>query len=456
MSRLYANATCSRSSAAVGWRGRRRRDAIMRDMIRRMSVVLVLLPASVATGVMFVEDAGASGHAATENPPHAAIAIARARTALLRAVQRLPLSEGLTVADWAARDPEIDRNLRRWVRCRQPVGGVRRFSDGSCAASARIRPQELSEWFRRFGVRGQAAAGTDSPSEAALRAAARTWSTVWGVGWSEAAERIEEGLPPGWEDVTIGGVSAAQAAAREAALRRLVVEIEATPLAGAWTVGALTGSDAVIHEALLGALRHAASIDVTFAPEQLAVANASISRGELVRLLSELYDRYYLGQQLARGDIQELMLRSGAALYEGVAAVPPPQSAHTSPAGTTSAELRKLAATEFKAAGCRVTGCGAPLPAAALATLARADAEHALRRQIAGQALSSGETVDQWLRTDPLFRADVDTLVRGVSMSQENVVAGVAVVRVKVSGATLARLLDAAQRRRASRRPPAP
>ena len=241
-------------------------------------------------------------------------ALARARTELLATIHRLPLAPGLSVAGWAAQEAELDRDLRRWVRAREPYGGERVYSDGACDIDVRVTP-ELLVWRIREWQTRDASRLHDVLTDEQLETARDSWPILWGGGIAAGSEQPGAECPPGWEDVSQAGIAATREAATVQALGQLLDEIGAVRLAGAWEVRAFYTSDEVLAQAFIDAVRERSATEVSFAGDQVAVARLGLSRATLVRLLTELHDLYYLEGQFSRADIRELVLQPGVSEF---------------------------------------------------------------------------------------------------------------------------------------------
>jgi len=103
------------------------------------------------------------------------LALARARSELVRRVLELPLEGGASVGQWAARALSRDCALREWLRRQPPHGAPRRYAGGVVEVDVRLAADELAlklvALSRGPGGAGGAAAGAEAPIPAAGGAA---------------------------------------------------------------------------------------------------------------------------------------------------------------------------------------------------------------------------------------------------------------------------------------------
>src|SRR5690606_19519558 len=95
------------------------------------------------------------------------LALARARSELVRRVLELPLEGGASVGQWAARALSRDCALREWLRRQPPHGAPRRYAGGVVEVDVRLAADELAlklvALSRAPGGAGRAAAGAEAP-----------------------------------------------------------------------------------------------------------------------------------------------------------------------------------------------------------------------------------------------------------------------------------------------------
>src|SRR5690606_23311528 len=130
------------------------------------------------------------------------LALARARSELVRPVLELPLEGGASVGQWAARALSRDCALRGWPRRQPPLGGARWCGGGAGGVDVRVAACELAlklvALSRGPGGAGGAAAGAEAPIPAAggAASAADGWAGVWATGTAGAGE-VPPDRPPG-------------------------------------------------------------------------------------------------------------------------------------------------------------------------------------------------------------------------------------------------------------------
>lgn len=349
------------------------------------------------------------------------VATARARTAAWEAVTRLPLSDQVTVGDWAAQVVDRDRALRRWARERPRHGAARHFSDGACDVDIRIGPGELTAFLRALASENETMD---------LERASRRWPVVWATGTALAEEFDPSARRPAWEDVTPEGVEAARAAAAADALAGLLAQAGALRLTAARRLSDFLAADATVRDAFAAAVGENAQVRVETGPDQVAEATASIGLMDLIRILSTVHQRHYRGDEFHAADFREMALMTTVReLHAGGLGIPPTR--HTRPRDDAwdGAERPEWADAVLEEVGRYVPLDGHVLPEVVAAEFARHDAMARLRSRITGLAIAEESTVGALLAAHPGLQEDVTVFLSAarplgrVEVSPDGVVA---------------------------------
>lgn len=342
------------------------------------------------------------------------LALGKARTRLLPAIQSQPLKPDLTVGAWAASDVALDRALRIWVRSQPIFGAARIYSDRTGEVDVRVTPGELARQL--LALREQFPASGESLSAADVDAAARRWPIIWVTGI------VDEPLPErarvdGWEDVSAEGTQAARNAARDDAIYALLDEAARLRVTAARRLDEFLASSAAVEDAVLDGLRTEANVKVELAPDQVAVAEAAIPIPALIRILTDVHARLYQGDMFQSPDFREMALTAGIASIRATGLAAPPARYRIKP----KYELIELDRPTWADSTLTTTGIYEPqdsddFPDAMREELARFDGIDRLRKMAEGIELRKGVTVEQFLGYHRQLKDDVVVFLGGARM----------------------------------------
>lgn len=252
------------------------------------------------------------------------VALAKARTELLERVRGLPLGPGTTIADWLARDVNLDRAVRLWVRTRPAHGPSRLYSDAVCEVDVCLLPSELRDGLLRLRDEYSAVAEPGGSDAGGLEAATRRWPVLWATGRAVRARRPLPGQPPGWEDVSRAGVELARQAALADAFHALLEQAGRLKVTHARRVHEFLDSSAAVRAAVETAVRREAKVELEFGPDQVAVAEVRVGVRDLLRILTRVHAEHYQGDQFEAADFREMALLAGREDLRGTGLAPPP------------------------------------------------------------------------------------------------------------------------------------
>lgn len=348
------------------------------------------------------------------------VAMARARAGLQRQVLGLTVKQELTLGVWGSRDYALDRELRAWLRERPRLFQPRFYSDGTCEVDARVSAAELREkLLALIAARSRddpAAGGADPVTERDVREAARRWPVVHSTGAASITERdVGQRRPLGWEDVTFDGVQLAASAAAADARAGLLRAASRLRVTNAHLLREFLESSDAVRDAVSAALEKAARVKVRHEPDQIAVAQASISIADLIRVLADAHASAYRGETFHAADFREMALinRPGELTAEGIAG-PPANQIHRSPY-----EAIELDAPAWVGETLTVEASYLPLDDDGTygddvrVELARVEAMNLLRQQVEKLPLQRDVTVEQLLGLHPELKGDVVTFLTG-------------------------------------------
>lgn len=340
------------------------------------------------------------------------LATARARTLMWREVSALPVEGGRTLGAWAAEDISRERSLRLWVRQLPRFGPPRIYSDGSCEVDVRLLPEELRAQLAQVASPGAEAARAALPPQ--LESAARRGPGLWATGVASVGELDPGRRYPGWEDVTIEGVELARRAAEADAIHALIEEAGRLKLTAARRLSDFLNSSEAVREAVLSALQKSARIAVESGLDQVASADASISMTELIRILTDVQQRVYQGDEHHAADFREMALMTPARELRATGLAAPPQRHITRP----EFELIELDRPAWTEQTLFDVGHYQPLeedaiPPGVAAEAARIDGMDRLRRQVEALPVSGGVTVEQLLALREDLKPDVVVFLSG-------------------------------------------
>lgn len=340
------------------------------------------------------------------------LATARARTLIWGQVSALPVEGGRTLGAWAAEDVSRERGLRMWVRQLPRFGPPRIYSDGSCEVDIRLQPEALRAQLAQVASAGEDPARAALPPQ--LDSAARRAPVLWATGAASAGEQDPGRKYPGWEDVTIEGVELARRAAEADAVHALFEEAGRLKLTAARRLTDFLNSSEAVREAVLSALQKSARVAVESGLDQVASAEASITMTDLIRILTDVQQRVYQGDEHHAADFREMALMTPARELRATGLAAPPQRFITRP----EFELIELDRPAWTEQTLSDVGRYQPLeedalPQSVAAEAARIDGMDRLRRQVEALPVSDGVTVEQSLALREDLKPDVVVFLSG-------------------------------------------
>lgn len=344
------------------------------------------------------------------------VALARARTTLLAQVNPLPLGSG-TVGDWLREDADLDRAVRLWARNCSRHGRFRWYSDGVCEADVRVTGEELREALRPLIGQYSGAAERRGVDEARLDAAARAWPVLWASGTSGREGPLRSANPAGWEDVTRDGVELARAAATADATYALLDELGRLKVSNARRLRDFLDSSEAVRNTVLSGLPRAATVRVRFEPDQVAVAEASITMRSLLVILTDACERHPEASDYQAADFREMALLAERETVSARGLAAPPREE----ALRSRYRLIEYDAPEWAATLARVTGRADVTLADAADEVrieaARLDGIDRLRRAIDALELRPGVTIRSVLGYHADLKDDVAVLLAGARVT---------------------------------------
>ncbi len=248
---------------------------------------------------------------ATQQRQLEGVALAQARTQLFERVRTLPLDARHTVADWLAPDADLGRALRLWTRDQKRHGDVRLYSDNVCEVDLRVDRDALHTQLSALIAEYPAAAGKAKLTTVQLTRAARGWPALWQTGRASLPRHAPPGHPAGWEDVTREGIDLARAAASADALDALLATTGRLQVTTTQRLEDFFASSDAVRAAAATELRRGAHLAVAFEPDQLALATATISLHDLLRVLTRVHQEHYAGSDFAAADFRAMVMSSG-------------------------------------------------------------------------------------------------------------------------------------------------
>lgn len=343
------------------------------------------------------------------------LALARARTSLWEQVTDLVLTKRLTIGVWAARDVEVDRALRAWIRSRPRHAPPRFYSDQTCDLDLRIDPRSLIDKLVELQARIPQPTPT-TRDEVDGPKAARDWPVLWATGMAGSAELTdhEAAGPLGWEDVTSQGRRLARRAAAAEALHTLLGEAGRLKLTNLRRVSEFLATSDGAREALLAALERDADVTLQMEPDQVAVAEARIEVSRLIRLLMEVHRGHSPGTAFAASDFREMALHNEQRVLvaRGLASPPAaqlsrfdgPEVERGAPAWAHET-LETVGRDDYAAEDGR--------PQELRSAMARVDGIVRLRNQIEELPVRRGVSVGHLLERHPEWKQDVVVFLSG-------------------------------------------
>jgi hypothetical protein len=227
------------------------------------------------------------------------------------------------VGNWAAVSVSRDRAFRLWLRQLPPATPARFYSDGVCEVDVRCDARALAATLAELGSAHRQR--DDPPLTAAdIERAAAGWPTFWGLGRALVTERETGEKPPGWEDVSFEGIQIARRAATADALHALMDELGRMKVTNALRLHQFLDASSAVRDAVHAALERTATVSVTLAPDQVAVAEAAIAIPDLIRILTETYQAHYRGEEFQVSDFREMALIAAQGRLAATGLAPPP------------------------------------------------------------------------------------------------------------------------------------
>ncbi len=337
------------------------------------------------------------------------LALARARSAAWKQITALEVAPQQSLGQWASASPARERALRAWVRRAPRAGAARHYSDGTCDVDVTIQPAELAAEAARILTEepgGGAAAALEASRD--LLRSGRRWPVVWATGTAGAAQDDADRAHPGWEDVTIEGVELAQRAAAADAVQALIDEAARLRLTPARRLGDFLDTDATVREAVAAAVQTSAKLSVQIGLDQVASAEATLGMTELIRILTDVHQRVYRGEEFHSADFREMaLLTASRELRASGLAVPPARCITRPPYETIELDVPAWAQDTLGELGQYEPLDGMELPLAVAAELARFDAIDRLRRKVEALQVQPAATVATVLETNPALKDDV-------------------------------------------------
>jgi hypothetical protein len=271
------------------------------------------------------------------------IALAIARTQLLDDVLNLPLSAGVTIGDWAARSPDRDRALRRWIRTRPAAATPAQLPGGGWQAAVHVEAANLARELRRLAEAAPISPGgeVDEPASAAeWDEAASEWPPLESRAFVSAESAVASAepavapdqraaapdSPPGWEDVTAEGTQLASDAARAMALHALLNEAARLKLTEVYQVREFLADSPAVEQAVRDELAQIAAVEVQYDLDQVAIARAQVHVRDLIAALARVHEAHYAGSEVRTADFRTMRMLVGAGLLRAIGSAAPPES----------------------------------------------------------------------------------------------------------------------------------
>jgi len=378
-----------------------------------LTATLLLAAACLGLPAAAVQEPRAASLDAEQQTRLEQLALAKARTELLERVRGLPLSPGLTVGDWLARDPDLDRSLRLWSRTRPRHGHLRLYSDAICEADVRVEPDELGRELQRLVSEYPAAANTISLSATGLNEAARGWPIIWVTGRA-ALEESARGRPAGWENVTHEGQELARAAATADAFADLLAQAGRLKVTNARRLREFLDHSAELRQAVENELRRAAQVQIEYAPDQVAEARLRLELRDLLRILTKVHQEHYRGHDFEAADFREMFLRAGSDALTAIGlATPPTHTWLKTRYDPLDLDAPEWAARTLSAVGVYEPTGEQPADEATRREAARLDAIDRLYAQIADLVIQRDVRVGDYLAYHPELKDDVALFLSG-------------------------------------------
>lgn len=342
------------------------------------------------------------------------VALGTARTALHQVLLRLPILPDLDVGRWVSQTPALDRAFRAWTRSQPWVGGPRIYSDGSCDVDVRVTPEMLTKQLVEMRNTVDLRAPSESPTLAAIEAAARNWAIQWATGTASPEQISRGGSADGWEDVSAEGVQLARLAAQADASYAMLEEAGRLKVTSARRVGEFLNSSVEVRDAVAAALQSTVQFKSELAADQLCVAHGSIGIPDLIRILTQVHRDLYKGTDFQAADFREMAITNSAAEIRVSGLAPPPDKSRIRPE-FQQIELDRPAWTEttIAATGRYEAQDGDDFPAEMRIELARWDGMDQLRKQVEALILPGDVSIERFLGYRTALKNDVVLFLSG-------------------------------------------
>lgn len=316
----------------------------MRRTITRAGVGVLALWVALTTARGQVDPGGAEQRTLQQ------VALGQARTQLFEQVRALPLGAGVTVAEWIAQDADLERALRLWVRAVPRHGSARLYDDGVCEIDATIAHAVLAA---QLAALLEAYESTPAGvTQRSITAATSDWPVIWATGRATRPPKWQVERPPGWETVGADGLMIARRAAVADAIAALVDEAGRLALSGARRVRDFLRLGENVRDAVLAELQKRADVRVDFAPDRVAVADASIAVRELMRVLIDVQAEHDRAGQFAAADFRGMALSAERDVLRAAGlGVPPARTLMTNPYEPVEFNAPRWAETTLRAEG---------------------------------------------------------------------------------------------------------
>ena len=349
------------------------------------------------------------------------LALGKARTQLFDRLRETPIAEGVTIGAWMAPRLELERALRLWVRTLPRNGPARHYSDGLCEVDIRLQPgalrDELLALRAKFSNDNPAAGATpagDTVSETRIKSAALDWPTIWITASADIAELPASGKPLGWEDVRPEGMEMAKRAASADGLYALFATAGHLKVNNARRLDEFLASSPAVEKAVQSGLAKGAKVTVELAADQLAVATATISMTDLLRLLTEVQQRDYTGDTFGPGDLREMALQARVQELSALGLATPPSTMRIrSEYAEIELDAPAWAKTTLRATASLPPTAGDAVDPATRAEQARLQGLLKLRDQVVKLPLKGDVTVEAWLAYYVDLKDDVVVFLSG-------------------------------------------
>lgn len=340
------------------------------------------------------------------------LARAVAHAELVQQVRRLPISANATVGDCMARDVDLDRALRLWIRQHIQPGRTRLYSDAVCEADVQLDPDGLLRQLTNIISEQGHSTAELGVSTASLRQAAQRWPVLWATGAASPDLQWRADHPPGWENVTRQGVEAARRAALGDALATLRRDINRLFLGRDRRVADFLAFNARVEEFVDNRLRRAIDSTVNCEPDRTAVARATISVRELMRILSDAHERHARGSDFALADFRRMVLDAPDDTLSGTGlATPAPDALLQTKYTPVEYNAPSWAGRTLRATGQYDPDDEENLPADVRIELARLDGVNAVRAQVMDLVIQRDVTIAEFLGYYQNLKPDVALLL---------------------------------------------